>query len=574
ILKDLDKAPIYKGHISPSFKAQFTSSFKNALSFLENNRVKTIIFDNSIEESQEKIDFIQQIYNDFKDIPVTYLEKNEAISQKLFQAIEDEVNKSLVKKLPVLFDFILRDILIVDSLDENKNIEKNFKNVMKSYEIIFVKSIESIKNQLDKHVFKLVIIDTSHFGQKGEAFIKTFKENHPETKLGLVVPPKEHKNIKQKGLSTMFDFLAFKPIKESSLMEIIKNNISNPLLNNYQPYKAKEYYLYLFKENEEVKEEYDNLVESDLEKSDKNKKSQGDILIIDSSDSMGMLLKGILSKGGYSSHQVKTSKEAFEFIKENKIDLIISDWYLKDITGIELFNILNHSPGNKGVPFILMSSKTSEEYEILEPKDKPDGLLGKPFSDSECLSLIQNILKLKENISLSEWRKKLLDVEKENARQLDKEVKERTDDIQNILDSLSHSIFCINEELIAIPPISNYSKELFGESIEGKSIFDILFVDYDKKSENYSLLVNSFELMFGEDEKQFLLVEDYLPKEINYAGRDKNQDKTLKIVYKPIFDQNGILDKVLFVIEDYTKLKNYYQGALNDQLEFSFYKDI
>ena len=71
-----------------------------------------------------------------------------------------------------------------------------------------------------------------------------------------------------------------------------------------------------------------------------------------------------------------------------------------------------------------------------------------------------------------------------------------------------------------------------------------------------------------------MLVEDYLPKEINYSGRDKNQDKTLKIVYRPIFDKNGILEKVLFVIEDYTKLKNYYQEALNDQLEFSFYKDI
>ena len=353
----------------------------------------------------------------------------------------------------------------------------------------------------------MVIIDTSHFGQKGEMFIKTFKENHPETKLGLIVPPKEHKNIKQKGLSKLFDFLAFKPIKESSLMEIIKNNISNPLLNNYLPYRPKEYYLYLFKESKKIKGEYDKSLKSDYEKSDKNKKNQGDILIIDSSDNMGGLLEGILSKGGYRSYQVKTSKEAFEFIKENKIDLIISDWYLKDTTGIELFHFLNHSPGNRGVPFILMSSKTSEEYEILESGDKPDGLLGKPFSDSECLSLVQNILKLKENISLSEWRKKLLDVEKENARQLDKEVKERTDDIQNILNSLSHSIFCINEELVAIAPISNYSSELFGESIEGKSIFDTLFIDYDRKSENYSLLINSFELMFGEDENNFCLLK-------------------------------------------------------------------
>ncbi len=574
ILRDLETVPFYKNHIPPNFITQFTSSFKSAINFLENKRVKTIIFDNSIEESQEKMDFIQQIYNDHKDVSIIYQEKEEAISLKLFQSIKDEVSKSLVKRLPVLFDFVLRDVLIVDDLEENKEFEKGFINVMKKFDIIFVRNIESIKNQLDKHIFKLVIIDTSHFGKKGEDFIRSFKERHPETKLGLIVPPKEHKNIKQKGLITLFDFVAFKPIKESSLIDIIKDNISNPLLNNYLPYKPKDYYLYLFRDKKEATKEYENVVESEHEKNESNSKNQGDILIIDSSEDMGKLLKLILSKGGYRSYHVTTSKEAFDFIKENKIDLIISDWYLKDTTGIDLFSVLNNSPGNKGIPFILMSSKTSEEYEILGPKEKPDGLLGKPFSDSECLSLVQNILKLKENISLSEWRKKLLDVEKENARKLDKEVKERTDDIQNILDSLSHSIFCINEELNVIPPISNYSKELFGEVIEGKSIFDILFVDYERNGENYSVLVNSFELMFGEDEKQFLLVEDYLPKEIPYSGRDKNQNKTLKLAYKPIFDKEGILNKVLFVIEDYTNLKNYYQKALNDQLEFTFYKDI
>ena len=574
ILRDLDKAPIYKGHISPSFVTEFTGSFKSAQNFLENKRVKTIIFDNSIEESQEKIDFIQQAYNDYKEVSIIYQEKDEAISQKLFQSIEDEIRKSLVKNLPILFNFSLKDVLIVDIFDENKKIEENFKDVMKEFDIVFVKNIENIKKQLEKHIFKLVIIDTSHFGEKGEDFIKSFKERHPETKMGLIVPPKEHKRLKQIGLGVLFDFVAFKPIKESNLIDIIKGNIINPLLNHYLPYKPKDYYLYLFRENEEIKKEYDNLVQSDYEKNTTYLSDQGDILIIDSSDHMANLLKVILSKGGYKTYHVNTSKEAFDFIKENKIDLIISDWYLKDTTGIELYSVLNNSPGNKGVPFILMSSKTSEEYEILSPKEKPDGLLGKPFSDSECLSLVQNILKLKENISLSEWRKKLLDVEKENARQLDKEVKERTNDVHNILNSLSHSVFCINEELNIIPPISKYSEELFGESIEGKSIFDVLFVDYDRNGENYSVLVNSFELIFGEDEKQFLLVEDYLPNEVSYAGRDKNENKTLKISYKPIYDKGGILNKVLFVIEDYTNLKNYYQKALNDQLEFVFYKDI
>ena len=159
ILSDLDKTPFYRGHISPTFNTQFTSSFKNAISFLENKRVKTIVFDNSIEESQEKIDFIQQIYNDFKDISVIYLEKNEVISQKLFQAIDDEVRKSLVKKITSsFFDFVLKDVLIIDDLSEIKNIEENFKNVMKNFDIVFVKSIESIKNQLIKRFLNWLLL--------------------------------------------------------------------------------------------------------------------------------------------------------------------------------------------------------------------------------------------------------------------------------------------------------------------------------------------------------------------------------------------------------------------------------
>ena len=94
------------------------------------------------------------------------------------------------------------------------------------------------------------------------------------------------------------------------------------------------------------------------------------------------------------------------------------------------------------ISLLSLSSKTSEELELLETDLTPDGFLGKPFSDSECLSLVQNILKLK-NISLSKWREKLLDVEKENAKKLDLQVKERTKDIHNILDNLNHSIFVL-----------------------------------------------------------------------------------------------------------------------------------
>ncbi|SMF16851.1 ATP-binding protein [Pseudobacteriovorax antillogorgiicola] len=120
--------------------------------------------------------------------------------------------------------------------------------------------------------------------------------------------------------------------------------------------------------------------------------------------------------------------------------------------------------------------------------------------------------------------------------------------IANLLDNMKQSVFVIDEELKIRPPVSKYSKKIFGCDIEDKTIFEILFKDIDRNSEMYARLETVFTSVFGSDDIQWMASEDYLPKDVEY------QDLKLKINCNPIYDNTDELQRIMFVVEDITEL--------------------
>ena len=55
------------------------------------------------------------------------------------------------------------------------------------------------------------------------------------------------------------------------------------------------------------------------------------------------------------------------------------------------------------------------------------------------------------------------------------QLKESLDSIRMLMDNMAQSVFAINNEGIIIEPVSNYSYNIFGETIVGKSIWKTLF---------------------------------------------------------------------------------------------------
>ncbi len=127
-------------------------------------------------------------------------------------------------------------------------------------------------------------------------------------------------------------------------------------------------------------------------------------------------------------------------------------------------------------------------------------------------------------------------------------------EVSNLLDNMKQSVFSVNKEGIIIPPVSKFSHELFGESIEGLNVFNTLFKDYDQREEFISGFKFALNVCVGADDFQFQLMGDQLPKKINLT-KENDHVLSLKIIYAPILDDSNQITKIMLVVEDVSELE-------------------
>jgi len=90
-----------------------------------------------------------------------------------------------------------------------------------------------------------------------------------------------------------------------------------------------------------------------------------------------------LRNNGYEVISAENGAEAFALACEEKPDIIVTDFQMPGMTGLELVRKLRQNETTKDIPVIMLTAK--EELEISE-------LLSKPFSPKELLRSIEDIL--------------------------------------------------------------------------------------------------------------------------------------------------------------------------------------
>jgi len=126
--------------------------------------------------------------------------------------------------------------------------------------------------------------------------------------------------------------------------------------------------------------------------------------------------------------------------------------------------------------------------------------------------------------------------------------------ITAMLDNMKLSVFSVDNQGKIDGPVSAYSSEVFNQDILSKDVFDVVYKDVDKSDETFSKINSSFITVYGEDEFQWDLMQDELPREINLTDQDGSQ-QYLEIKYSPLWDEEELLDQILMVVDDVTELK-------------------
>lgn len=117
------------------------------------------------------------------------------------------------------------------------------------------------------------------------------------------------------------------------------------------------------------------------------------ILVVEDEDSLVMLLQYNLESEGFNVNIVKRGDEAELAISEEPPDLIILDWMLPGLSGLEICRRVRAKRETRNIPILMLTAKGEESDRIRGLNTGADDYVVKPFSIQELMARVNAILR-------------------------------------------------------------------------------------------------------------------------------------------------------------------------------------
>src|SRR3970282_2813186 len=132
------------------------------------------------------------------------------------------------------------------------------------------------------------------------------------------------------------------------------------------------------------------------------------ILIVDDEPFNLDLLEQELQDQGYVIERATDGAEALEKVPSFLPDVILLDYMMPNMNGLEVLGRLRKDEKHKGIPVILLTAKASQEDKVRGLDAGADDYVVKPFESFELLARVRSMLRIKEmHASLEEWNRTL-----------------------------------------------------------------------------------------------------------------------------------------------------------------------
>ena len=132
------------------------------------------------------------------------------------------------------------------------------------------------------------------------------------------------------------------------------------------------------------------------------------ILVVDDDDIALATAEKILGNSGYEVETSEDGQAALLIQRSQNIQIVISDWNMPQLTGIELCRTLRSSPEAHGyIYIIIVTSRSSKEDMIQGLSAGADDFISKPFEPAELLARVRNaerVLAMESDLRQSETR--------------------------------------------------------------------------------------------------------------------------------------------------------------------------
>lgn len=117
------------------------------------------------------------------------------------------------------------------------------------------------------------------------------------------------------------------------------------------------------------------------------------IMVIEDEEALALLLKYNLEKEGYDVVIESRGNKALAEVEKNRPSVILLDWMLPEMSGVEICKLIRSKPDIKNIPVIMLTAKGEEEDKVKGLSAGADDYVTKPFSIPELMARVKTQLR-------------------------------------------------------------------------------------------------------------------------------------------------------------------------------------
>lgn len=128
------------------------------------------------------------------------------------------------------------------------------------------------------------------------------------------------------------------------------------------------------------------------------------ILAVDDERHIVRLIQVNLERAGFDVVTANDGAQALEMVAAEKPDLIVLDWMMPQLNGMETLKRLKGDPGTENIPVIMLTAKSQDADVFKGWQSGVDCYLTKPFNPMELLAFVKRIFEELESPDDDEGR--------------------------------------------------------------------------------------------------------------------------------------------------------------------------
>jgi two-component system, OmpR family, phosphate regulon response regulator PhoB len=122
-------------------------------------------------------------------------------------------------------------------------------------------------------------------------------------------------------------------------------------------------------------------------------KNQPNVLVVDDEAAIRDMIQFALEKAGMEVQTASDAHEALVRISESRPDIILMDWMMPGVSGLDLTRRLRKDAFTEDIPIIMLTAKVTEDDRVAGLEAGTDDYVIKPFSPRELLARIRAVMR-------------------------------------------------------------------------------------------------------------------------------------------------------------------------------------